>query len=175
MEKEVEVWKDIPEYEGLYQASTFGKIRSLDRYVNNRFKNILRKGKILKPSKSKNGYLRVVLMKDGIKKYYSVHRIVAKTFLPNNLKLEQINHKNEIKTDNRIENLEWCTVSYNKRYSIAKKVDQFDSNGNYIRTWYCIRDIEKELGITNNSINHCLKGKNKTAGGYIWRHTNENN
>ena len=175
MAKEIEVWKDIPKFEGLYQASNLGRIKSLPKLVNNRFKDISKAERILKPSKGKNGYLRVVLMKDGIKKYCLVHRLIAKTFLPNNLKLEQVNHKNEIKTDNRVENLEWCTVSYNKRYSVAKKIEQYDLDGKYIKTWNCIRDVEEELNIKNNNLDHCLKKRNKTAGGFIWRYANENN
>ena len=170
-----EVWKDIPSYEGFYQASTLGRIKSLPRLVNNRFKDVQREERILKPSKSKNGYLRVVLMKEGKRKYISVHRLIALTFLSNELNLKQVNHINKNKEDNRVENLEWCTSKYNTRYSVAKKIEQYDLDGKYIKTWNCIRDVENELGIKNNNLNHCLKNKNKTAGGYIWRYANENN
>lgn len=175
MAKEIEEWKDIPKFEGLYQASNLGKIKSLPKLINNRFKDISKAEKILKPSKAKNGYLRVVLVKNGTKKYMSVHRLIAITFLPNYFGLEQVNHKNKNKEDNRIENLEWCTNKYNTRYSVAKKIEQYDLDGKYIKTWNCIRDVENELGIKNNNLNHCLKNKNKTAGGYIWRYANENN
>lgn len=175
MAKEIEVWKDIPKFEGLYQASNLGKIKSLPKLVNNRFKDISKAERILKPSKAKNGYLRVVLVKNGAKKYMSVHRLIAITFLPNNFGLEQVNHKNKNKEDNRVENLEWCTSKYNTRYSVAKKIEQYDLDGKYIKTWNCIRDVENELSIKNNNLNHCLKNKNKTAGGYIWRYANENN
>ena len=175
MAEEIEIWKDIPKYEGLYQASNLGKIKSLPKSVNNRFKDIPKEERILKPSKSKNGYLRVVLVKEGIKKYISVHRLVAITFLANELGLEQVNHKNKNKEDNRAENLEWCNGKYNTRYSVAKKIEQYDMEGNFIKKWNCIRDVETELGIKNNNLNHCLKNINKSAGGYIWRYANENN
>lgn len=175
MEIKMEKWRDIPGYEGLYQASDLGKIKSLEKYVNNRYKDVYREERILKPSISKGGYKRVVLTKDGTKKYIAVHRLIAMTFIPNPDNFPQINHKDEDKQNNCVSNLEWCTCKYNTRYSKAKKIIQYDLEGNYIKEWDCIKQVEEELNIKSNNLGNCLKGRNKTAGGYIWRYINENN
>ncbi len=102
-------WKDVQGYEGVYQVNKLGEIRSLDRHT----KIGWRKGRVLKGVKGNNGYLRLTLCKNHIKKNFTVHRLVALTFIPNPDKLEQVNHINGIKSDNRVENLEWCTASEN--------------------------------------------------------------
>ena len=109
----IEVWKDVVGYEGLYQVSNIGNVRSLDKYVLNRGKYpVLLKGRIMKPSSS-SGYWMLVLYKNGKGKNLKIHRLMAKSFLPNKENKECINHKNGIKTDNNLENLEWCTISEN--------------------------------------------------------------
>ena len=112
-----EEWRPIEGYEGLYEVSSYGRVRSLDRYDN---RNCFRKGKVLSPAKDKNGYLKVVLNCNGKCKTINVHRLVALTFLPNPDNLPCVNHKNEDKTDNRVDNLEWCTVKYNLSYGTAR-------------------------------------------------------
>ncbi len=109
-----EEWRDIPNYEGFYQASTMGRIKSLDRLVNAR-NNHLRshRGKIIRQTPYLNGYLSVMLSVHGIHKRCSVHRLCAVTFLPNIANKPCIDHINTIITDNRIENLRWCTLSEN--------------------------------------------------------------
>ena len=112
----MEIWKDIPNYEDYYQASNFGRIKSKDRYVNSNIKHndkALRKGKLLKLNIKKNGYLSVDLSKNNRPKTMSVHRIIAKTFLKNYSDNLEVNHKNGIKTDNRLINLEMVTKSQN--------------------------------------------------------------
>lgn len=101
-----EIWKDIKGWKGLYQVSNLGNIRTLH----------YKKPYLRKLSKSKKGYLRVNLSKDKKYKYYSVHRLVAEAFIPNPDNLPQINHKDEIRTNNRVDNLEWCTSKYNCNY-----------------------------------------------------------
>lgn len=113
-----EVWKDIPGFENLYQVSNFGNVKVLDRICNSAIKNnnkVLRKGKILKQY-NKRGYLQVSLSKNNKRYYFSVHRLVAMTFIPNPNNLPQINHKDENTLNNCIENLEWCTPKYNCNY-----------------------------------------------------------
>lgn len=123
---ENEIWKDIAGWEGLYQVSNCGRVRSVKRTVwDNRgyYKNVPEK--ILKAGKTKNGYMLVVLIKDGVGKSHKVHQLVAKAFIPNPSNLPIINHKNEIKSDNRVENIEWCSYSYNNSYNgKAKKIGE---------------------------------------------------
>lgn len=123
MKTQSEIWKDIPNYEGLYQASNFGRIRSLDKVIKNRGKNqygstfdIIKKGKILKQRLNKGGYLKVYLIKEGKSKTFIAHRLIALTFIPNPNNYKIVNHKDENKTNNNIDNLEWCTQSYNINY-----------------------------------------------------------
>ena len=116
-----EVWKDIPGYEGLYQASNLGKIRSLDKLTKggNQYgcQFITKKrGRILKEYFNKSGYKQVTLVVNNKAKRFILHRLVAKTFIPNPNNLPQINHKDEDKTNNCAKNLEWCTCSYNINY-----------------------------------------------------------
>ena len=116
--EEVEIWRDIPEYEGLYQVSNMGQVKSLNRYVRgNSNSKMFKKGILLKFSSDKDGYLTVGLHKDKKQKLMKIHRLVALAFLENPENLPCINHKNEIKTDNRVENLEWCTYQYNATYN----------------------------------------------------------
>lgn len=168
---EKEIWKDIEEYEKLYQVSNLGNIKSLI------------KNKILKPNITRTGYLYVNLYKNGIPKHYYIHRLVAKNHLINPNNYTQINHKSEIKSDNRVENLEWCSNNYNMNYGTikermietktkqcGKKISQYDLKGNFIKTWNSIREIERILKIPHQNIIRCCKGKVKTAGNYIWKY-----
>ena len=112
-----EVWKDIPEYEGLYQASTLGRIRSVDRLILSRggfFKHL--KGVILIQTTAGRGYASVMLSKNGLTKRWNVHRLIALTFIPNPNNYPEINHKDENKTNNIWTNLEWCDSKYNANY-----------------------------------------------------------
>ena len=165
-----EIWRDISGYEGIYQVSSLGRIKSMDRVdCDNRH----RKERILKPRKNSKGYLMVCLCKDGKKKMYKVHKLVSNTFLPNPNKLETINHINEIKTDNRVDNLEWMTNKDNVRYSQAVSVNQFTFDGRFIRTWDCIMEVEYQLGFNHTNICQCCKGKLKSAYGYQWFYSND--
>ena len=114
----MEEWKSIPGYEGLYEVSSYGRVRSVDRYDN---RNCFRKGKVLSPGIRLDGYLIINLCCNGKYKTISVHRLVALTFLPNPDNLPCVNHKDEDKTNNRVDNLEWCTQQYNLNYNDVQK------------------------------------------------------
>ena len=112
-----EQWKPIIGYEGLYEVSNFGNVRSLDRIVKRWKGYSTKKGKIIIPFyESKKGYYQVTLIKDGKKKHYRVHRLVASAFLENPFNYTDVNHKDENKTNNHVDNLEWCTRKYNNNY-----------------------------------------------------------
>lgn len=149
-----EIWKDIPGIDGYYQVSSLGHVRNRD--------------KILKPDLIKKGYERVTLKG----KKYMVHRLVAMAFIPNPEGLPQVNHKNEIKTDNRADNLEWCDGKYNMNYGtrpnkFAKAVEGYNESENIL--FVSIREAARQTGIARQNISNCIKGKSKTAGGFHWR------
>ena len=113
----MENWKDIVGYEGYYQVSDKGNVRSLDRIINGHFY----KGILLKQRKDKDGYLTVVLAKNKVCKWLKVHRLVAISFIPNTENLPTVNHKNEDKTCNAVWNLEWMSVADNNKYGTRNK------------------------------------------------------
>lgn len=166
-----EVWKNIEGYEGLYQVSNFGRVKSLK----------FGKEKILKPLRIKCGYLQVNLSKNGKGKMCYVHRLVALAFIPNPNCLSEVNHKDENKENNRVDNLEWCNRTYNNNYGTRNKkigekklipVLQYDKDGTFIREWKSMIDVENELGINNSNITQCCRGKLKSAGGFRWAYKN---
>ena len=171
-----EIWKDIKNYEGYYQASNFGKIRSIDRKIasGNKTKNL--KGKILKASKNNKGYLQINLCVNNIRNKCLVHRLIAQTFMPNPNQLECINHKDENKANNHIENLEWCDYTYNNNYGTFKsRVSSSKS-----KSVKCVElslifksqlEASKYFNIKSSAISRCCKNKNRTAGGYHWEFT----
>ena len=178
----IEIWKTIDEYPD-YMVSNMGNVKSF-KYTNEQ---------ILKNCADKDGYLSVILCNENGKKGFRVHRLVAQSFIPNPNNLPLINHKNQIVNDNRVENLEWCDVKYNNNYAdrnikvgkASKKrmlgkfgkdsykslpVIQYTRTGELIRKWDCISEIEREIGIKHQDISKCCKGKQKTAGGFVWKY-----
>jgi hypothetical protein len=122
----MEVWKDIEGYEGLYQVSNIGRVKSLQRIApRSKFGNIPVKERILKFGKNRCGYNYVNLKLFSVSKTFTVHRLVTKAFLPNMENKPDVNHKNGIKTDNRVKNLEWVTTSENVKHSFK---NGFQSN-----------------------------------------------
>lgn len=114
-----EIWKEIPGYEGYFEVSNLGNFRSKDRIIKYKQNGTrLYPGKMLKVEQMQDGYQRIVLMKDAVKKRYMCHRLVALTFIPNPDELPQVNHKDGIRNNNCVENLEWCTQSQNEKHSI---------------------------------------------------------
>jgi hypothetical protein len=187
-----EIWKDITGYEGLYQVSNLGRIKSLKRIAERKNSRCIKVGGIiLKPSRSNIGYLFVVPRKNGVPHTLYIHKLVANAFIPNPESKPQVNHINGVKTDNKVDNLEWCTQSENIKHSFktlghkkhligkfskehpkSKTVCQFDLAGRFIKEWDSINDASNELNIDCSSISKCcLKNRNK-AGGYIWKYKN---
>lgn len=180
-----EIWKDIPGFEWKYQASSLGNIMSLrSRY---RIRNKPRKQSI-----ERCGYKRVILCLEWIKRGYMVHRLVAHAFMQNIQGKSQINHKNWIRDDNRIENLEWCTSSENMKHSYEslwrihpkwmlwkfninwKVIYQYDKDMRFIKVWWSLMEVERELWIWHSNVRKACIVNNywhKTAGGFIWRTT----
>lgn len=172
-----EIWKDIPGFEGWYQASNIGRIRSVDRYVNYKTTGqAIRNGKILSPKTSTKGYLEVTLLVNGKYHFKRVHRLVALTFIPNPNNFPQINHINENKQDNRIENLEWCTPRQNSEAYTTQRntVYQYDLQGKLIKVWHSLTRAAESIGGDKTGIEHCCKGRlsdgrsKKIYLGYIW-------
>ena len=166
-----EIWKDVIGFEGIYQVSNMGNVRSVCFHSTDKIQN-------MKRNKTKFGYLRVQLSKNGKIKHCSVHRLVAEAFLPNPMNLPQVNHKNEQKDDNQVTNLEWCTAKYNVNYGTAiqrikqaqsNPIEQFTLDGVFVRRWNSINEAMRG-GFNGGGICQCLKGRYKTSGGFLWKY-----
>jgi hypothetical protein len=178
----MEIFKDIEGYEGLYQVSNYGNIKSLGNgNANNPNWN---KERILKYSKNTNKYCSIVLSKNGVSKTKTIHRLVAKAFLLNPQNKSQINHIDCNKENNTISNLEWCTSSENNfhRYAnglhfqlkgkdnkLSTAVIQYDLDGNFIKEWESQNEVRRQLGFKQGQISECCHNKRVTANGYKWK------
>lgn len=184
----METWKDIEGYEGIYQVSSFGRVISMPRKVNNRWGYFISKQKNIKPRISKCGYGFVALYKNNKRKDVRIHRLVANAFLNNLNCYPIINHKDGNKMNNNVENLEWCSYSQNTNHAIennlirfykgsqnkkARKIAQCDLNGNVVKVWFGVRDVARQTGYSYGNIDQCIRNKRKTAYGYVWRVANE--
>lgn len=167
METKNEIWKDIKGYEGRYQVSNMGRVRSL-----------IRNGLIRKPKSFGNaGYLFMVLIKNKKQTRLSVHRLVAEHFVKGYKEGYVVNHKDEDRHNNRADNLEWCTRSYNSLYgknfraryeSKMKKVIQRDMEGNTIKIYNSVIEAAKTFGTTSTSIVDWCKKKCNPRNNYVW-------
>lgn len=175
-----EIWKDIPHYEGRYQASNMGRIRSLDRRVKHIGGTALLKGRILKYGMDRDGYPLVVLSTNSNLKTYRVYRLVWLAFNGSIPEGMQVNHINEIKTDCRLENLNLMTRKENINWATGvrrsvrnrrKPVTQILPDGTEFRSFFSAQDAEIEIGISKANITNCCKGKRKSAGGFRWRYS----
>jgi len=177
-------WKPIKEFEGYY-INKEGQVKSIRSFKGT-------KEKILKNSKNRQGYKTISMMKNGKVHTKTLHRLLAKAFIPNPQNYPCINHIDGNILNNSLENLEWCTYGYNEKeaYRIglkkgawcnkknnehprSKRVIQYDLNGNLLKTWESASEVERQLKILVSSISQCCSGINKSAGGYKWRYENE--
>ena len=183
-----EVWKDIEGYEGLYQVSKTGRVKSLERYVQNHSKLQYHPEQIKQPNERKRknglqGYLALQLYKDNKAKNCYIHRLVATAFIPNPQGKETVNHINGDKHDNRVENLEWNTYKENNEHAQetglndtyrkrnkkgATPVAQYDKDMNLIAIYPSEREAERQTGIDCASISLGIR-KGWKYGGYIWK------
>ena len=198
-----EIWKDVAGYEGLYQVSNKGNVRSLDHKSNHHFY----KGKVLKARPDKDGYMIVGLSKNGVHKWLKVHRLVAIAFISNPHNYLTVNHKNEIKTCNEVWNLEWMTIKDNNNYgsrryriSVAqrgkprdyakgeknyfygkrfcgkdnvtsKRVYQYTFDGEFIRSFDCVREAAETIGVSKSFMGLMCNGKRKQTKGYLFSYS----
>lgn len=186
-----ERWKDIIGYEGLYQVSTYSRVKSL----NCKHQQI---EKILLQKISKQGYYIITLSKNNNLKYYRVNRLVAETFIPDKSNFKsmpdenrdeidldklEINHKDENKLNNRVDNLEWCTHKYNCNYGTRVeriknkqeiKINQYSLDGTYLRTWNSLSKIKVILNYNIGHISDVCNNKRRSAHGYLWKKYDEN-
>ena len=178
----IEVWKDIEGYEGLYMISSYGQVKSLDRFAirkdgrKNHYPESVRYGHA-----DQKGYLHVTLCKNGVQKTHLVHRLVAETFIPNPGNLPQVNHINEDKADNRVENLEWTSCIENihhgtgiQRNALMRSVPviRISPDGavkHYVSASYAAR----AMGIVSQGIQNCCAGRQRTYKGYRWEYASK--
>lgn len=181
----MELWRDIQGYEGLYQVSNYGRVRSLERVImrsNGKSQPIGKK--ILRFATDKDGYLIASLRKGGIKRMKKVHRLVAEAFIPNPQNLPQVNHKDENKSNNNVDNLEWCTASYNINYGTRKEkvssrerkeVFQYSLDGELVKIWVSIAECGNN-GYSSGAVSQCCNNKymqpnNNKYKDYRWSYT----
>lgn len=190
----LEEWRDVANYQGLYKVSSVGRVKSLERIViRSDGKQQTVSERILKAETTKKGYLQVALCKNGKMKAMKVHRLVATAFIPNPNGYKEVNHKDEDKTNNRVENLEWVTASYNINYgtrnerfakankenglyerqakAFSKAVQQIDKeSGEVIAEFPSVNEVQRQLGFDKGYISACCLGKHKLAYDYLWRY-----
>ena len=176
-----EIWKDVQDFEGLYQVSNLGRVRSLDRDITTTYRGTVHvrhyRGVMLIPKKGSAGYQFVVLCDSGRHVCISIHQLVALHFVPGHKDGLIVNHKNEQKDDNRADNLEWCDYTYNNtygdqflhRYDGRKmRVIKRDKNGNILGEYESLRDAARQEGHAPTVISRWCRKEHKPQDGYIW-------
>lgn len=178
-----EIWKDVIGYKGLYQVSNLGRVKSLPRsFVKSDGRTQPVYGTILKQTKGRKGYMHVCLSVEGECVNRTVHQLVATAFLPNPYHHTQVNHRDENQTNNRVDNLEWCSAEYNLNYGCRNKkasisnsspVEQYTLDGKYIRSFYGTREAGRQIGrgaTASANIAACCRGERNNAYGFLWRY-----
>lgn len=176
----IEIWREVEGYEG-YQVSNFGRVKSLNYQRTNQ-------ERVLRPLKISSGYLQVVLWKDRKAKRLLVHRLVAQAYIPNPNNYPQVNHKDEDKTNNCVENLEWVTASYNTNFGTRNerimathntrktcRAEQpvIASRNGTERLFKSQMEAARQLGLYVGCVNNCLLGRQHHAGGWAFRRAEE--
>lgn len=171
----IEEWRDIPNYEGLYQISNLGNVKSFRKST----KYNCQSEYILKPCIASHGYKEVTLYNNTVRHKFLVHRLVASVFLPNPNNLPQINHKDENKLNNNVENLEWCTAEYNNAYGTARlrkidtvsiPVEQLTYDGKVIAIYRSTRIAAELLNMNRGTLKSAID-KHTQCKGYFWRYS----
>ena len=162
----MEIWKDVPGFNNLYQVSNLGNVRSITRYK-----------KVLKPQIDKDGYRNVLLKHKGYEKHFRVCRLVATAFIPNPHRKDIVNHIDMQRDNDAAWNLEWCTTKENVAHSYKhgkytgyghKTISQF-KDGVFVKSWPSISEASRALSIPSSNISKCLHGDRNKAGGYEWK------
>lgn len=173
----MEVWRDIQGYEGLYMVSSYGRVRGISNKLG-------RKTGFMVLGRRHDGYIKVRLCKNSVAVDYNVHRLVAIAFIPNPENLPQVNHKDEDKANNHVENLEWCDAKYNNNYGTkkarfratrlndprtSKPVLKFTLKGKFVAEYPSVREAGRANGFLHGNIKNCYRGKVATAYKFVWR------
>jgi NUMOD4 motif-containing protein/HNH endonuclease len=179
----VEIWEDVKGYEGIYEVSSNGRVKSLDRKsAHGRCGTVKLKSKILKPYSCNGRYPRIPLCKEGRVKMHYVHRLVAEAFIDNPLNKPEVNHIDEVKNNNKAENLEWCTRMENVHHGTAIEraaanraknmafVDQYNSKFQLIKRYKSKAELERQTDYDISRIINCCEGASIVGYGFIWRY-----
>lgn len=176
------MWKTIKGYENYYEVNEHGEVRSLDRYItNNRGVTRFIKGKNMKKTINNQGYCVVNLRKNNTANVVPVHVLVAKAFINNEFNYPTVNHIDGDKTNNTISNLEWATYSRNNIHALemglrsprGNMIGKFNNNNELISTYRSTCEAARKTGISRAGISHCINGRSKCAGGFIWKKLSE--